>query len=93
MTTSTCGTTATASSTEAFFDTVADYREAVRVLDGTRPGSQLHEHVTAIVVALGPRTYDLTLRCMLCNGSIPHETTVAEYAELHGPPRGICGRH
>lgn len=76
-----------------FFELVRDYTEADATLQVTRSGSSLHEHVTQVVAELGPRQFTLTLPCMLCGGPISYETTVAAYAELHGPPRGICGRH
>lgn len=79
--------------TDRFFDRVRDYREATRALEVTRVGSALHDQVAALVADLGPRSYDLTLRCMLCGGPLSFETTIAQYADLHAAPRGICGRH
>lgn len=82
-----------ADGTEIFFSTVAAFREAERALGATDNGSRLHAHVASLVGDLGPREYTLTLACMLCGGPIRYETTVAAYAELRWPPRGICERH
>ncbi|KQP62891.1 hypothetical protein [Nocardioides sp. Leaf285] len=81
-------------SVQSFRDFVAEYREAREVLDIAREGSATWQRATLTVSDLAHRTFTLTLPCMLgCGDTLTHDITIADYADLTYPPRGICGHH
>jgi len=70
--------------------TLRDYREALKALEVTSEGGDLHTRAQQIVDELGPQEVRWSATCILCGEDVGHVATIAEAATWLGDPRGVC---